>query len=62
MLSLQALSDRAEIEAVMVQYVNAIDTRDFETLNAVFTADAWIDYTAMGGIKGAFPEVKAWLA
>ncbi|WP_420429149.1 nuclear transport factor 2 family protein [Algiphilus sp.] len=62
MLSLQALSDRAEIEAVMVQYVNAIDTRDFEALTAVFTADAWIDYTAMGGIKGAFPEVKAWLA
>ncbi|MHA7833087.1 MAG: nuclear transport factor 2 family protein [Algiphilus sp.] len=62
MQSLQALSDRAEIESVMVQYVNAIDTRDFEALDTVFTPDAWIDYTAMGGIKGVFPEVKAWLA
>ncbi|MBY8966556.1 nuclear transport factor 2 family protein [Algiphilus sp.] len=62
MLSLQTLSDRVEIEAIMVDYVNAIDTRDFAALERVFTPDAWIDYTAMGGIKGHFPEVQAWLA
>lgn len=62
MLSLQAISDRLEIEAVMVDYVNAIDSRDFDALDDVFVPDAWIDYTAMGGIKGAYAEVKPWLA
>jgi hypothetical protein len=28
----------------------------------VFTPDAFVDYTSAGGIKGQFPEVKAWLA
>ena len=28
----------------------------------MFTPDAYIDYRAMGGIDGQFPEVKAWLA
>jgi SnoaL-like domain len=27
----------------------------------VFLPDAQIDYTAVGGIRGAFPEIKAWL-
>jgi len=62
MLSLQAISDRLEIEAVMVHYVNAIDGRDFAALDAVFLPEAWIDYTAMGGIKGRYTEVQPWLA
>jgi hypothetical protein len=28
----------------------------------VFTPDAYIDYRAMGGIDGRYPQVKAWLA
>ena len=28
----------------------------------MFTQDAYIDYTALGGIEGRYPEVKAWLA
>ncbi len=28
----------------------------------MFTPDAYIDYRAMGGIDGTFPDVKKWLA
>lgn len=54
--------DRSAIEAVLVEYVHAIDARDFDLLDGVFTPDAWIDYTAMGGIAAAYPEMKRWLS
>ena len=62
MLSLQEISDRLEIQQLLVDYSTAIDQRRFDDLDAVFTPDAYIDYRAMGGIDGQFPEVKAWLA
>ena len=62
MLSLQEISDRMEIQQLLVDYSTAIDNRRFDDLDAVFTADAYIDYRAMGGIDGHFPEVKTWLA
>ncbi len=62
MLSLGDISDRLEIQQLLVDYSSAIDQRRFDDLDAVFTADAYIDYRAMGGIDGRFPEVKAWLA
>ena len=62
MLSLEEISDRLEIQQLLVDYSTAIDNRRFDDLDAVFTADAYIDYRAMGGIDGPFPEVKAWLA
>jgi SnoaL-like domain len=62
MLSLEEISDRMEIQQLLVDYSTAIDTRRFDDLDAVFMPDAYIDYRAMGGIDGRFPEVKAWLA
>jgi hypothetical protein len=62
MLSLEEISDRLEIQQLLVDYSTAIDTRRFDDLDAVFTWDAYIDYTALGGIEGSYPEVKAWLA
>ncbi|MGV0626544.1 nuclear transport factor 2 family protein [Mycolicibacter minnesotensis] len=62
MLSQEEISDRWQIQQLLVDYCTAIDTGDFDGLDAVFTADAYIDYRAMGGIDGRFPEVKAWLA
>jgi hypothetical protein len=62
MLSLQEISDRLEIQQLLVDYSTAIDQRRFDDLDAVFTADAYIDYRALGGIDGHFPQVKAWLA
>jgi hypothetical protein len=62
MLSLEEISDRFEIQQLLIDYSTAIDTRQFDDLDRVFTSDAYIDYRAMGGIDGRFPEVKAWLA
>ncbi|MGV0742072.1 nuclear transport factor 2 family protein [Mycolicibacterium sp. XJ870] len=62
MLSLAEISDRLEIQQLLVDYSTAIDRRQFDDLDAVFTGDAYIDYRAMGGIDGRYPEVKAWLS
>ncbi|OBB31877.1 hypothetical protein A5792_14395 [Mycolicibacterium peregrinum] len=62
MLSLAEISDRLEIQQLLIDYSTAIDRRLFDDLDAVFTSDAYIDYRAMGGIDGRYPEVKAWLA
>jgi hypothetical protein len=61
MLSLEEISDRFEIQQLMVDYSNAIDQKQFDHLDRVFTPDAYIDYRVTGGIDGRFPEVKAWL-
>ena len=62
MLSLEEISDRLEIQQLLVDYSTAIDQRSFDDLDRVFTPDAYIDYRVTGGIDGRFPEVKAWLA
>ncbi len=62
MLSIEEISDRLEIQDLLIAYSTAIDTRRFDDLDRVFTPDAYIDYRAMGGVDGHFPEVKAWLA
>ena len=62
MLSLAEVSDRLEIQQLLVDYSTAIDLRRFDDLDQVFTPDAYIDYRALGGIDGRYPEVKAWLA
>ncbi|WP_330180783.1 nuclear transport factor 2 family protein [Nocardia sp. NBC_01503] len=62
MLSLQEISDRMEIEDLMVRYSHAVDTHQWELLDELFTADAHIDYTAMGGPAGDLASTKAFLA
>ena len=54
--------DRLAIEAVLVRYATLIDTQRFDGLREVFSADAVVDYTSAGGIKGSLAEVSAWLA
>ena len=61
MLSLQQISDRLEIQQLMVDYANAIDRRDFDRLDDVFTPDAYIDYRKLGGVDGKYPQIKEWL-
>jgi len=62
MLSLAEISDRLEIQQLLVDYSTALDQRRFDDLDRVFTPDAYIDYRVTGGIDGQYPEVKAWLA
>jgi hypothetical protein len=61
MLSLQEISDRLEIEQLMIDYATALDEYDIDRMDAVFTPDAYIDYRAMGGIDGRYPEIREWL-
>jgi ketosteroid isomerase-like protein len=60
-LSLQEISDRFEIQDLLVAYSYAIDTRDWDALDDVFAPDAVIDYTEMGGTRGTLEETKAFL-
>lgn len=62
MKSLQELSDRLEINDLITDYSYAIDTRSWDDLDDLFTADAHIDYTAVGGESGDLPTIKTWLA
>lgn len=61
-MHLRTLADRLEIDDLLTAYTRAIDTGDWDRLDAVFTPDAQIDYTSTGGIAAGYAEVKAWLA
>ncbi len=60
-LSTQELSDRAEIQDLLIRYTRAIDTQDFALLDSCFLPDAHVDYVSSGGVAGPYPEVRAWL-
>ena len=61
MMDWQEISDRLEIQDLFARYSFAIDERDWEALDHIFTPDARIDYTESGGAKGSLAEIKAWL-
>ena len=54
--------DRISMDDLLTRYATAIDSLDWELLDAVFTNDARIDYRSSGGIEGSYPEVRRWLA
>ena len=60
-LSIEEMSDRFEIQDLLVGYCYAIDNKDFESLDQFFTDDAVIDYSEMVGVKGSLPAIKAFL-
>ena len=62
MLTLQEISDRLEITDLMVRYSHAVDTRQWDALAEIFSADAVIDYRAMGGPRGGVPEITEFLS
>lgn len=47
-LSIQEISDRLEIEQLLIRYCHAIDERDWDTYRSVYTADAVIDDIGAG--------------
>ncbi len=53
--------DRIEIDDLLVRYSTAIDTKHFDLLDDVFTADADCDYEVVGGFRGDRAAFKAWL-
>jgi 3-phenylpropionate/cinnamic acid dioxygenase small subunit len=60
-LALQEISDRIEINDLLIRYTKAIDQKDWKLLDTVFTPDAEVDYVSSGGIKGSYAEARAWL-
>ena len=62
MLSLQEISDRFEIQDLVFHYADLVDSKRLEALrDSVFTADAHIDYSAMGGSIGNVDETLDFL-
>ena len=61
MMSMQEISDRLEIQDLFARYSFAIDERDWDALDHIFTPDAAIDYSESGGAAGTMVEIKAWL-
>ncbi len=61
-LSLQEISDRLEIQDLLADYAHAIDQKEWDALGDIFTEDAFIDYSVMGGAKGSLGEIKSFLA
>ena len=55
------LADRLLIHDLLTRYTVAIDQKDWKLLDTVFPPDAELDYVSSGGIKGGYPEVRAWL-
>jgi hypothetical protein len=61
MPSVQEMSDRFDIQQLIIDYANALDQGKIDLWDDVFTPDAFIDYSVYGGAKGRYPEVKAWI-
>ena len=61
-MSIEEISDRLEIQDLLTAYSHAIDTRDWDALDDVFTPDARVDYSAMGGSDGDLATTKQFLA
>lgn len=59
--TLQKVTDRLEIEDMLAEYCHIIDTQDIDRLDEIFSSDAFIDYTAMGGIAGNLEQIKTFL-
>ena len=62
MLSQQEISDRLEIQDLVFRYAQLVDAQSIEELREVFTEDAHIDYSAMGGSVGNLEETLAFLS
>lgn len=60
-LSLQEISDRLELQDLIYNYSDIIDNKKFDLLRDIFTEDAYIDYSAVGGAAGSLKEIIAFL-
>lgn len=56
-----ALADRVGMDDLLTRYATAIDNKDWDLLDTVFTPDAHLDYRSAGGVEGSYPEVRRWL-
>lgn len=57
----EVASDIVAIQQLLATYVFAIDAKDFDALDHVFTPDAQFDYSVTGGEIGDYAKIKPWL-
>jgi SnoaL-like domain len=55
------LADRLAIQDLIARYPLAVDGRDWDGLDELFTPDARIDFTAFGGPAGDLASTKSFL-
>jgi hypothetical protein len=60
-LSVHEISDRMEIQDLLVRYCYAVDDRDWDAYRNVFTPDAILDDTVTGGIRSGVEEHIAFM-
>ncbi len=60
-MDLSELSDRQEITDLITRYTRAVDTRAYDDLHGVFTPDAVLDYSQLGGPKDTPSVVVPWI-
>ena len=60
-MDIAEISDRMELEKLVTDYATAVDTKNFKEFYNLFTKDAYIDYTAVGGIAGNLQEIVQYL-
>ena len=60
--SLTQLSDRAEIQDVLIREAHALDKGDWEAWEHCFTPDAEIDYSENDGARGDPVLIREWLS
>src|SRR5262245_22200791 len=61
-MELQEVADKLDIQEQLARYARGVDTHDWELWKSVFTADAIVDYTQSGFVRGTPDEVAAALA
>ncbi len=55
------VADRVALADLLSRHAHAFLSRDFDALDEVFTPDAVLDSTAVGGVRHAWPEAREWL-
>ena len=60
-MSIQEISDRFEIMDLLTDYCSAIDDKDIDALDQIFTPNARIDFSKAGGPRGDLKTIKKFL-
>jgi hypothetical protein len=60
-LTLQEISDRFEIMDLLTDYCTAIDTKDIDALDLIFTETAHLDFSRAGGPNSDLRTIKKFL-
>ncbi len=60
-MDVQRISDELEIASVLNRYARAVDGKDWDLLRSLFTEDAHLDYSCVGGPSAGRDEVCSWL-